>query len=46
MLGLNINLARHALIRETWTPRQIATSLWLDASDSSTITESGGAVSQ
>ena len=28
-----------------WTPALIDTALWLDASDSSTITESGGAVS-
>lgn len=30
----------------SWTPAQIATQLWFDASDVSTITESGGAVSQ
>ena len=29
-----------------WTPAQITTLLWLDASDATTITESGGAVSQ
>ena len=29
-----------------WTPAAITTRLWLDASDASTITESGGAVSQ
>ena len=29
-----------------WTPADITTALWLDAADSSTITESGGAVSQ
>jgi hypothetical protein len=29
-----------------WTPANITTALWLDAADSSTITESGGAVSQ
>ena len=29
-----------------WTPADITTSLWLDAADASTITESGGAVSQ
>jgi hypothetical protein len=29
-----------------WTPAEITTSAWLDASDSSTITESGGSVSQ
>lgn len=28
-----------------WTPEYIDTALWLDAADSSTITESGGAVS-
>jgi hypothetical protein len=29
-----------------WTPALITTAIWLDASDSSTITESGGVVSQ
>ena len=29
-----------------WTPANITTALWLDAADSSTITESSGAVSQ
>ena len=29
-----------------WTPNYITTALWLDAADASTITESGGAVSQ
>lgn len=29
-----------------WTPAEITTALWLDAADASTITESGGAVSQ
>jgi hypothetical protein len=29
-----------------WNPSMISTALWLDAADSSTITESGGAVSQ
>jgi hypothetical protein len=29
-----------------WTPADISTSLWLDAADATTITESGGAVSQ
>lgn len=29
-----------------WTPAQITTAIWLDAADSSTITESGGVVSQ
>ena len=28
-----------------WTPAEIETALWLDAADSSTITETGGAVS-
>lgn len=31
---------------QLWNPSFISTSLWLDASDSSTITESGGLVSQ
>lgn len=29
-----------------WTPADITTALWLDAADASTITESGGTVSQ
>jgi len=29
-----------------WTPANITTALWLDAADASTITESGGAVSE
>lgn len=29
-----------------WTPAEISSTLWLDASDASTITESGGLVSQ
>lgn len=29
-----------------WTPSEITTELWLDASDADTITESGGSVSQ
>ena len=29
-----------------WTPANITTALWLDAADSSTISQSGGAVSQ
>jgi hypothetical protein len=29
-----------------WTPADITTALWLDAADASTITESGGVVSQ
>jgi len=29
-----------------WSPAEITTALWLDAADESTITESGGAVSQ
>ena len=31
---------------QLWTPHHISTELWFDASDASTITESGGAVSQ
>ena len=32
--------------KNNWTPAEIDTALWLDAADASTITESGGAVSQ
>jgi len=31
---------------EPWTPAMLTTELWLDAADASTITESGGLVSQ
>ena len=34
------------LSKKLWTPAEMTTALWLDATDSSTITESGGAVSQ
>ena len=29
-----------------WTPDEISTSLWLDAADAGTVTQSGGLVSQ
>jgi len=32
--------------KNNWTPAEITTALWLDAADASTITESGGVVSQ
>jgi len=32
--------------KNNWTPADIDTALWLDAADASTITESGGTVSQ
>ena len=32
--------------KNNWTPADIDTALWFDAADASTITESGGAVSQ
>ena len=31
---------------DLWTPEQISTAIWVDASDAATITESGGSVSQ
>jgi len=45
-LGLGLNKIRGVAPLVAWTPAQITTSLWLDAADASTITESGGAVSQ
>ena len=40
-------LAKQFTWNETiWNPSMITTALWLDAADTSTITESGGAVSQ
>ena len=42
-----LTLAKEFTWNETvWNPSMISTALWLDAADASTITESGGAVSQ
>jgi len=42
-----VTLAKEFTWNETvWNPSMIQTALWLDAADASTITESGGAVSQ
>ena len=42
-----VTLAKEFTWNETvWNPSMISTALWLDAADASTITESGGAVSQ
>jgi hypothetical protein len=37
---------RRRIASALWTPAAITTALWLDAADASTITESGGVVSQ
>jgi hypothetical protein len=45
--GAKLNLAQTFTWNETvWNPSMITTALWLDAADTSTITESGGAVSK
>jgi len=42
-----VTLAKEFTWNETvWNPSMITTALWLDAADASTITESGGSVSQ
>lgn len=42
-----VTLAKEFTWNETvWNPSMLSTTLWLDAADASTITESGGAVSQ
>ena len=41
-----INSYRFATASTLWTPAQITTALWLDASDAATISPSGGPVSQ
>ena len=42
-----MTLAQEFTWNETvWNPSMLSTALWLDAADASTITESGGAVSQ
>jgi len=42
-----LTLRKEFVWNETvWNPSMITTALWLDAADASTITESGGAVSQ
>jgi hypothetical protein len=45
--GAKLNLAKTFTWNETvWNPSMISTALWLDANDASTITQSGGTVSQ
>lgn len=50
MLGLNLNLSKTPKTNivvpppVVWTPQQLTTTLWLDASDSSKITTSGSTV--
>lgn len=48
MLGLGKSLIKNGVsfLDNSWTPARIATALWLDASDSSTITLNGSTVSQ
>jgi hypothetical protein len=47
VISKGITLRKDFAWNETiWNPSMISTSLWLDAADASTITESGGAVSQ
>jgi len=42
-----VTLAKEFTWNESvWNPSMLSTALWLDAADASTITESGGAVSQ
>ena len=41
-----VALAGPAGAAPIWTPAEISTALWLDASDAGTVTETGGAVSQ
>ena len=45
-LGLGLNKGLSIASRTEWTPLNLNTVLWLDASDESTITESEGAVSK
>ena len=45
--GVSIaDVKKVAGVARLWTPADITTALWLDAADASTITESGGLVSQ
>jgi hypothetical protein len=49
MLGLGLGLgfsSGNPKTQELWTPKQISTALWLDASDSETISQSEGRVSR
>jgi hypothetical protein len=46
MFSLNDVAFLGSLQPPLWTPANITTALWLDAADASTITESGGLVSQ
>lgn len=47
MLGINIGINQRFVSSDSFSPADVADlTLWLDASDSATITESGGLVSQ
>ena len=46
MLGLGLRINAHKYSSKAWTPSEISTLMWLDASDTDTITESSGSVSQ
>ena len=44
---VNAGVDKQVILGEaTWSPTSLTTTLWLDANDASTITESGGSVSQ
>ena len=45
-IGISLAINQLRLSGALWTPSDISTELWFDASDASTITESSGTVSQ
>jgi len=45
-VGLAMLICGSANAAPLWTPADITTELWLDASDPNTVTQSGGAISQ
>ena len=45
MIGIGIGIGAGSVARQMWTPANITTAAWYDASDASTITDSSGLVS-
>jgi len=45
-LGVGVNFGGAPVVAAAFSPLDLSPALWLDASDTSTITESGGSVSQ
>lgn len=46
MLGIKLGINTNTPISVNWTPAQLSSLFWFDASDATTITDSGGLVTQ